>query len=200
MVQHVDHLLDDYHDNELSPAAHRRVEAHLDDCPTCRAELEQRGQLSGLLSAYSVPDAFSSTEHFRAQVALRLSGRVRERSRYRGAAWHLVPLLLLCGVIALQVLLVLSGTLVAGARLVGWLGLDVGALPALAGLSWPELGTVYGYSWPSVVLAFSIALMVGLYLGSLIVFVPYVGWVGALWRSTRAERTRGPNSRVELQA
>lgn len=194
MGPHVAHLLDDYYDNELAPAARRRVEAHLDDCPSCRAELERLDQLSDLLSEVRVPDVLSSAEVFRAQVALRLSGRVRERSRYRGAVWHVVPLLLLCGVIALQVLFALSGALVAGTRLVGWLGLDVGALPALAGLAWPEWGTVYGYSWPSVLAVFSVSLMVGLYLGSLIVFVPYVGWVGALWRTTRAEQIGGPNS------
>jgi hypothetical protein len=193
-VQHVDHVLDDYYDNELAPAARRQVEAHLDGCPSCRAELKQRAQLSGLLSEFRVPDAFSAPEVFRAQVALQLSGRVRERSKYRVAAWHIVPLLLLCGVVALQALLALSGALLAGARLVEWLGLDVGALPALAGLAWPELGTVYGYSWPSVLAVFGVSLMIGLYLGSLLVFVPYVGWVGALWRTTRAEPIRGPNA------
>ncbi len=192
-MQHVYHLLDDYYDNELSPAARKRVEAHLDGCPSCRAELERLGGLSDLLSEYHVPDALSSAEVFRAQVALRLSGRVRERARYRGAAWHVVPLLLLCGVIALQVLLALFGALASAARLVGWLGMDVGALPAL-GLAWPELGTVYGYSWLSMLLMFSVSLMVGLYLGSFIIFVPYVGWVGALWRTTRAAQTRRPNS------
>jgi predicted anti-sigma-YlaC factor YlaD len=198
-AQHVDHLLDDYYDNELASAARRRVDVHLKECPSCRAELEQRSRLSGLLAEYSVPDAFSSAEVFGAQVALRLSGRVRERSRYRGAAWHIVPLLLLCGVVALQVLLALSGTLVAGARFAGWLGVDVGSLPALAGLAWPELGTLYGYSWPSLLAAFIVSLMAGLYLGSLIVFVPYVGWVSALWRSTRADPAPGANSQVELQ-
>ena len=193
-AQHVEHLLDDYYDNELAPAARRRVEAHLDGCAACRAELEQRRRLSGLLAEYDVPDTLSALEVFRAQVALRLSGRVRERSRYRGVAWHIVPLLLLCGVVALQVLLALAGTLLVGARLAGWLGIDVAALPALAGLSWPELGTVYGTSWPSLLAAFGISLMVGLYLGSLIVFVPYVGWVGALWRSTHAESVPGANS------
>lgn len=44
--QHIDHLLHDYLDGALSAAAVPRVEAHLRDCPACRAGLEE---IQGLL-------------------------------------------------------------------------------------------------------------------------------------------------------
>ena len=49
-MQHINHLLDEYYDGELSPARRRQVEAHLAQCPDCRAELEQMRQLSALLN------------------------------------------------------------------------------------------------------------------------------------------------------
>ena len=54
-MQHINHLLDEYYDGELSPARRRQVEAHLDVCADCRAELEQMRQLSALLA--EVPSA-----------------------------------------------------------------------------------------------------------------------------------------------
>jgi hypothetical protein len=35
------------------------------------------------------------------------------------------------------------------------------------------------------------ALVAGLYIGLIVLFVPYVGWVGALWRSMRADQGSG---------
>ena len=40
-MQHVNHLLNEYYDDELSPARRRQVEAHLDACAACRTELDQ---------------------------------------------------------------------------------------------------------------------------------------------------------------
>jgi predicted anti-sigma-YlaC factor YlaD len=188
-VQHVYHLLDDYHDDQLASAARRRVEAHLQECPSCRAELERSNRLSCLLFEYVLPDTFTAAETFRAQVGLRLSRRVVERSGYRGAAWHLVPLAMLSGMIALQSLFVLSGVLWMVVRSARWLGVDVGLFLAQLGvarefLARPEVGSVPVLSSTSMV-ATSIVLAICFYLGAFALLIPYAGWVGALWRSAR---------------
>lgn len=186
MGQHVYHLLDDYYDNELSPASRRRVEAHLDDCPSCRAELERLSQLGDLLSAYHVPDAFGAADLFQAQVALRVARRTRERAGYREAAWYLVPLALLSVLGILQALLVLLAALGRVIRSAGWLGIDAGLFLAPLDIAWLEGVAILGLSPSTMVVVLGAVLMIGLYLGLLALYIPYAGWVGALWRSSRA--------------
>jgi len=195
-VQHVYHLLDDYHDDQLAPVSRRRVEVHVQECPSCWAELERSNRLSCLLSEYVLPDTFTAAETFRAQVGLRLSRRAAERSGYRGAAWHLVPLAMLCGTLALQSLYILSGVLWTVVRSARWLGIDVGLSLAQLGiargfLARPEVGSVPVLSSTSMV-AIGIVLAIGFYLGSLALLIPYAGWVGALWRSARAGQASCP--------
>ena len=74
-MAHVTHLLAEYYDRELSERKRRQVKAHLDDCPECRARLVEMEQLSAVLAEYTLPDALSTPETFRARVALRLSRR-----------------------------------------------------------------------------------------------------------------------------
>lgn len=184
-MQHVNHLLNEYYDGELSPARRRQVEAHLQACPACRAELEQVRQLSALLGEVSLPDAFSSPQLFGAQVGLRISREQVERSRYPGAVWHVVPVLLLCSLVVLQGLFALLGGMAGLVRTANWLGIDWN-------LSWPwwnavqaQLGGWLGLSPTSLVTVVSAVLMVVLYLAMLAVFIPYVGWVRTLWRSAQ---------------
>jgi predicted anti-sigma-YlaC factor YlaD len=184
-MQHINHLLDEYHDGELAPARRRYVETHLAECPTCRAELEQMSQLTALLQDVPLPDEFSSPQLFGAQVALRVSRQHVERSRYPGAAWHIVPVLLLCGVVALQGLFFFLGGLAGLARMAGRLGIDVGAWWPMWNVLENQLGGVLRLSSTSLVTALSAALMAVLYLAVIAVFVPYVGWVRTLWRSAQ---------------
>jgi anti-sigma factor RsiW len=184
-MQHINHFLAEYHDGELSPARRRQVEAHLAECPACRAELEQMRQLSALLQDVPLPDVFSSPQLFGAQVALRVSRQHVERSRYSGAAWHVVPVLLLCGMVTLQGLFVLLGGLTGLARMAGRLGLDIGARWPTWNVVETQLGGVLGLSSASLVTVLSAALMVLLYLATIAVFVPYGCWVRTLWRSTQ---------------
>ena len=184
-MQHIHHKLDEYYDGELSPARRRQVEAHLAECPACRAELEQMRRVSALLSEAPLPDEFSSPQLFGAQVGLRISREQIERSRYPGLAWHVVPVLLLCGLVVLQGLFALLGGMAGLVQTANWLGIDWN-------LSWPwwnavqaQLGGWLGLSSTSLVTLVSGALMVVLYLAMLAVFIPYVGWVRALWRSTQ---------------
>jgi predicted anti-sigma-YlaC factor YlaD len=184
-------LLDDYYDNELSAAGRRHVEAHVARCGSCRAALEQLDRLSGLLSEYALPDTFTAPEAFQAQVALRVSRRAMECSGYRGAAWHLVPLALLCAVVVVQVLFTLLGTLGLVARTVSWLGIPPSLALNWLGITWPATGTILGFFISSVAVVIGILSMAGLYVGLIVLFVPYAGWVGALWRSTRFAQASG---------
>jgi predicted anti-sigma-YlaC factor YlaD len=184
-MQHINHLLDEYVDDELGPAWRRQVERHLQACASCRAELEQTWQLSDLLQDVPLPDAFSAPQLFGAQVALRVSRQHLERSRYPSPTWHLVPVLLLCGVVTLQGLFFLLGGLAGLARMAGWLGIDAGAWWPVWNAVKTQLGSVLGLSSTSLVTALSVGLMVMLYLAMIAVFVPYVGWVRALLRSTQ---------------
>jgi predicted anti-sigma-YlaC factor YlaD len=186
MVQHVYHLLDETYDNELSPGARRRVEAHLAECSFCRAEYEQLSRLGDLLSEYEVPDAFSAAEIFQAQVVLRVARRAREHTGYRGAIWHLVPLALLSLVVVLQALFVLVGVLGRAFLSAQWFGADLGSFLTQVGIAGFETLSIWGLSPSTTVVALSVMLMVALYIGVLALLIPYAGWVGALWQSSRA--------------
>ena len=71
MTSHVLDWLTAYHDGELTPNRQRQVEQHLQDCPTCRAELEAIEGLSSLLKA-DPASHLTPPQRFAAQVALRL--------------------------------------------------------------------------------------------------------------------------------
>ena len=98
MNPHVSEWLAAYHDGEL-PAKHQhQVEKHLEDCPTCRAELEALEELSSLLRADIVP-ARTPHERFAAQVQLRLPRASLSRTPQRAGQpprWTLgIPLVLI---------------------------------------------------------------------------------------------------------
>ena len=71
MNPHVIEWLAAYHDGELPAHRQHLVEKHLQDCPTCRAELEALEELSSFLKADFVPP-HTPAERFAAQVQLRL--------------------------------------------------------------------------------------------------------------------------------
>ena len=71
MNPHVSELLAAYHDGELPVNRQHQVEKHLQDCPTCRAELGALEELSSFLKADLVPHQ-TPPERFAAQVQLRL--------------------------------------------------------------------------------------------------------------------------------
>ena len=71
MNPHVIEWLAAYHDGELPSGRRQQVEIHLQDCPTCRLELEKLQELSSLLKADLLP-AHTPPERFAAQVQLRL--------------------------------------------------------------------------------------------------------------------------------
>jgi predicted anti-sigma-YlaC factor YlaD len=185
-LQHVEHLLDAYHDGELSPGRRQQVEAHLDRCPICRTELSRLEWLSGLLRQDELPDTFTSAETFRSQVGLRLSRRRQSQAGYPSWVWYLVPVALICALVSLLGLLALTDVLREASAFLGWTGIDVSLVLGLPGI--PDAGGVVAL----VTDAGRLTWQVCLYLATLVVFVSYVGWVGVLWRA----RTR-PSLRKE---
>lgn len=83
MNPHVSEWLAAYHDGELSSNRRRQVDKHLQDCLTCRAELEAYGELSALLKVDPVP-TLPPAERFAAQVRLRLPRVSPPRTRQNG--------------------------------------------------------------------------------------------------------------------
>jgi anti-sigma factor RsiW len=98
MNPHVNELLAAYHDGELPVDRQHQVEKHLQDCPTCRAELGALEELSSFLKADLVPHQ-TPPERFAAQVQLRLPRAPLPRTPQRSSQpprWVLgVPLALI---------------------------------------------------------------------------------------------------------
>ena len=105
MSEHITEWLGAYHDGELRGTRLRRVEAHLTDCPTCRAALEELRALSQFLRD-DVPDAdFLPTERFAANLALHLPRRTEpppDRTFSR-VSWWLVPVGLLAAILFVDI-------------------------------------------------------------------------------------------------
>lgn len=98
MKPHVSEWLAAYHDGELPASRQPQVEKHLQECLTCRTELELLEELSNFLKADSVPHQ-TPPERFAAQVQLRLPRASPSRARQKGGQpprWVLgVPLALI---------------------------------------------------------------------------------------------------------
>jgi len=176
-LEHVDRLLDAYQDDELPARMRRRVEAHLNECEQCQSELSARGRLSDLLREDALPDAFTSAETFRSQVALKLSRRQQSRSGYLSWSWHLVPLALLCVLVGLMGLFACVDLFRAAGSTLGWAGVDVASVLGLPdAVAQPVLASLFsglgGLVW-----------RLCLYMVSFVVFVSYAGGVGVLLRA-----------------
>lgn len=187
-MEHVKHLLSEFYDGELSRPVHGQVQAHLDGCADCRAELQRLEALSGVLGAYSLPDTLMNAETFRAQVALRLSHRRQSQRGYLGWLWYLVPLSLVCAVLGLLGFVAIADLLQAGRALLGVLGIDVAPVLTLPPLLEPATrlqGLLYAWLLSYGGLVWRLCL----YVISVFVFVSYVGWVSVLWRSRTQSST-----------
>jgi anti-sigma factor RsiW len=71
MNPHVNEWLAAYHDGELPAYRRGQVEKHIQDCSTCRAELESFAELSSFLKVDQMPHQ-TPPQRFAAQVQLRL--------------------------------------------------------------------------------------------------------------------------------
>jgi anti-sigma factor RsiW len=139
MSEHILEWLAAYHDDQLAPHKRRRVEDHLRDCPSCRAELQALDGLSALLKHDPLP-AHTPPERFAAQVQLLLPRATPARDRL--PRWVLgLPLALAVAWAFLQAALLVAWLALLAAPLLpaeaaGWLAPDDAfeaavALPAL---------------------------------------------------------------------
>src|SRR5262245_60905372 len=92
MSDHITEWLDAYLDGELKEKQRQRVEEHIAECATCKAELDTLQGLLALLQQVPVPD-LPSPERFAAQVNLLLPQKrsARPRSQLFEIGWWLLP-------------------------------------------------------------------------------------------------------------
>ena len=200
MNQHVMGWLEAYHDGELEESRRQQVEAHLQSCESCRAELSRLRALAHLLQANPLPRGLTPPERFVAQVRLQLQPRPAQPAwqSVLEVGWRLVPLGLLgAWGFAQAVFLVSAAVLVAlGAGLDGnlamqWLpsaqdlwAIQVLTLP-LSGLEAGTIGTVLqflGVGWLSM---WSFALGTGLLV---VIGLLYWSWLASWWVRQQHQR------------
>jgi anti-sigma factor RsiW len=195
-VRHPDGRLADYYDHELPAWRWRQIESHIADCPACQEELARLRLLSRALTTYRVPDTMASAERFRAQVMLRLprpDGSARRRESW---VWWAVPLSLACVLVVLVALAALPSVTIWAASMAGWMGLEgpLAALQARGAVPEVILGDLLSFD---VIRLAGIAWQILLFALVVLVFVPYVVWVGVLLRvrqrsDVQKGETRGP--------
>ena len=200
MNQHVMEWLEAYHDGELEESRRRQVEAHLQSCESCRAELSRLQALAHLLQAPPLPEGLTPPERFVSQVRLQLQPRPAQPAwqSVLEVGWRLVPLGLLgAWGFAQAVFLVSAAVLVAlGAGLDGnlamqWLpsaqdlwAIQVLTLP-LSGLEAGTIGTVLQFldvGWLSL---WSFALGTGLLV---VIGLLYWSWLASWWVRQQHQR------------
>lgn len=135
MNQHVTNWLEAYHDGELHGLRLRQVEAHLAQCPACRAELEQLQALSALLQESPAAERLTAPDRFMAQVRLRLARRPEQPAGRRAleTGWRLIPAGLLGAWAFAQAVFVMAGVVLIVLNLSH--GAAAGLLPTRGG-SW----------------------------------------------------------------
>ena len=132
MIEHVTDLLGAYLDGELRGLRLHQVEEHLAKCAACRTELEELRGLSTLLQETVPAGAFTPTERFVSNLALRLNAQDAainllhrpEATPHRKPMeilWWLVPAGVLGAWVFLQAVTTVS-TLVSTADLTGLFG------------------------------------------------------------------------------
>jgi len=176
-----------YYDGELRGHRLHHFEAHLDRCPTCRAELETLGRLTRLLQSFTLPSDRTSPERFAARVRLRLPKSQPQpawRSLLRGL-WQATPALLFGALAFGQAVFAISGIALLMSGLTGgttllhdsWLvrlALFAGAvLDSSARAVLQLVGTLSWYVLLNLVFLSVIALL-------------YWGWLASWWAYRRA--------------
>ena len=94
--------VDAYHDGELSPERREAVEAHLTQCPACRALLADLRSLSRLLVGAAAPSPASAPPELMTARALVAFRRARQRDLLRMASALTAAAAVLLGVLLLR--------------------------------------------------------------------------------------------------
>jgi anti-sigma factor RsiW len=139
MNGHITAWIEAYHDGELHGNRLRQVEAHLETCSTCRAELEALRGLSTLLQASPAITPRSSAKTFAAQVNLRLPRTTSQPAWHKAlkTGWQFAPLGLIAAWAFFQAVALVTG-FVLRANLEKFFTPGVTASPGL----WQALGSV----------------------------------------------------------
>lgn len=193
--KHVSQWLNAYHDGELRPNRKALVEAHLEVCPQCQAELQEYQMLSAILQADPLPQMRTSPEQFAAQVALRLprgeSGR--QNSTNFSWRWYAVPIgfWILFGI--QRTLLAVYSALSGVEQLVNAPGILTQILPSPAAQPGPGLladlsSTLLNWGNPfKTPLGLAILLPLALIVG-------YLGWLLLWWTEQNQNDIEGVRS------
>lgn len=192
MNPHIDtQWMDPYLDGELSTAQRRQADAHLVGCPACRAALERRRALSGMLLA--VPPALQgkSAQRFADEVARQMQSapaRTPAPSHpWLRAAWVAVPVALLAVFTFFQATALLTNLIVLFPGLSGALSATLAPdLPFAGGLALPAPldGLVQFISLVAAPqLSWITALVAPIAFGLL-----YLSWLAGWWATQHAPR------------
>ncbi|MGB7539341.1 MAG: zf-HC2 domain-containing protein [Anaerolineales bacterium] len=185
MNRHLEQWLDAYLDGELDAIQARQAEAHLESCPACRAELEQRRALSPLLREEPPVEGSKSEQRFVAEVGLRLQRNPavrRETARPSAVVWGMIPIVLTLVWAFIQTAFFVSGVVESIPGAADAVAQDLSAgIPQLAmpeiirdGIGW--LGTPGWSGWSAI----------GLWITLLVVSLLFTGWFAGWWISLRA--------------
>jgi predicted anti-sigma-YlaC factor YlaD len=179
MTEHVVVWLGAYHDAELQGWQKRKVEAHLEECESCRRALEELSVLSALLERAPSAETLTPPERFVAQVRLQLAPREETTlQRLVYLSQWLVPASLVAVWAFIQVVWLLSGALLAFTDLGEGVGAGRSLLELL--LSWVPFidpGPVGGVLEMVSTLLWSILLPLGsTVLLALLYWAWFAGW------------------------
>ena len=92
-MKHVAHLINAYHDGELSLERKNQVEFHLESCESCRREYEALQSLSVLLQEDIIEEQFTPANRFVAQVVMQMPRRtmLTPQQKLWRFAWKAIP-------------------------------------------------------------------------------------------------------------
>jgi hypothetical protein len=194
MNNHVTHWLNAYHDGELRPRRRALVEAHLEKCQRCQAELDQIQNLSSLLQDEPTPEPSISPDKFAAQVALRLPRNTEQskQSSWQRKLWYAVPVAILVTVGFLRTISTVSNLLL----LIERSGINPNAVSWLVPSSPPSTGTFsrlssLALSWG---VPFNSPLSISLIL-PLVFAIIYVIWLLMWWVDQNQTNINGEKTR-----
>lgn len=180
METHVSELLSAYYDGELGEASRRRVEAHLEVCPDCAANLEQYRRLSLMMQSLSEPE-FTPANVAAARIGASLQPRAERPasdnlqlgSSLAERLWKILPAGLVAGWAYTQAVLALAGL----GRL---LGLELPGGDLLGAIWRPEallhIAVINGWELGSFIVYGVISLGITLAVGILL-----WGWAASWW-------------------
>ncbi len=188
-MEHVLDWLQAYHDGELKNGQARRVEEHLAQCASCRAELEALQAFSALLHESPPAADLMRSDRFVAQVELRLPSRPAQTSAQRAleTGWRLIPVGLFGAWAFVQtVFIVVAGILLLQGFPVT-ANLFSAVLPSTSGVSWLAgqqcfTDTGLGVVWcvADYVISLGGILVVGI-VPLVVIGLLYWGWLAGWW-------------------